>query len=240
MRIAVLQPSFIPWLGYFDQMARADLFVYLDDVQFTRRDWRNRNKIRTANGWMWLTVPVCNKGRFKQSLKDTRIDNALPWKKKHLNALRHNYGQAPCFDLYFPGFESIYQKEWNFLIDLCFESMEWFRAMLRLDTPTCRASELPVAGQKGSRILELCRCLGADRYLTGDLARDYLEPERLAREGIQVEFQRYQHPKYRQQGPGFIAYLSILDLLFNEGPRSLDILTMPETALEETLPGVSA
>jgi len=231
MRIAVLQPSFFPWLGYLDQMARTDAFVYLDDVQYTRRDWRNRNKIRTPRGWMWLTVPVCSKGHFAQPLLETRIDNALPWKAKHLNALRHNYARAPYFDLYFPALETIYKREWPFLSDLCFETLDWLRRALGVDTPTRRASQLSVPGEKDRRILELCRALEADRYLTGDLARHYLDPAALEANGIQVEFQQYHHPKYRQQGPGFVAYLSVLDLLFNEGPASLGILKTPEAAL---------
>ena len=121
MQIAILQPSYLPWLGYFDQMARADVFVYLDDVQYTRRDWRNRNRIRTANGWMWLTVPVLSRGRFEQSIKDTRIDPSPVWKSKHLAALRHNYARAQFFDHYFNELSAVYGRGHAFLAELFFQ-----------------------------------------------------------------------------------------------------------------------
>lgn len=225
MQIAILQPSYLPWLGYFDQMARADVFVYLDDVQYTRRDWRNRNRIRTANGWMWLTVPVLSRGRFEQSIKDTRIDPSPVWKSKHLAALRHNYARAPFFDHYFNELSAVYGREHAFLAELCYDLNDYLLRALGIEVELRRASEIRVEGKKAERILSLCQAMGADQYLTGDLARDYLDAGAFERAGIELAYQNYVHPEYRQQYSGFVSHLSVLDLLFNVGPRSLEILS---------------
>jgi WbqC-like protein len=225
MRLSILQPSYLPWLGFFDQMNRADTFVFLDDVQFTRRDWRNRNKIRTREGWAWLTVPVLQKSQFTQLLKETRIDNSAPWRRKHKEALRAHYGQAPFFDTYFPAFESVYNKRWDFLLDLCFETLQILQAALNIKTLTMKASEMKMEAVKGERILAICRRLDATHYLTGDAAMDYLSKEAFRKNGIALEMQNYQHPVYKQRYPGFVPHLSVIDLLFNMGEQSQTILT---------------
>jgi len=231
MKIAILQPSYLPWLGYFDQMARCDRFIFLDDVQYTRRDWRNRNKIRTRDGWTWLTVPVVQKDRFSQSLLETRIDNSSDWRSRHRKAVQHNYAKAPHFGLYFPYFESIWNKEWHFLADLCLETTQHLKTVLNIATPTRRSSEMPVSGTKAEKILNLCRRLEATHYLSGDAAENYLagSAEDFLRNGIQVEYHGYGHPTYTQRFPGFVPYLSVIDLLFNHGGKSLEILMQSET-----------
>lgn len=235
MQIAVLQPSFIPWLGYFDQIARTDAFVFLDDVQYTRRDWRNRNRIRTPSGWMWLTIPVISRGRFNQSLLETRIDNSVDWRGKHLRALQHNYSRAPFFDEVFPTLEAVYKSEATLLVDFCLATMTVVNQMLDIDTLTCRSSELATEGLKGDKILSLCKILKADCYLTGDLARDYLDANEFEQKGIALNYQNYVHPEYRQIHPGFQSHMSIVDLLFNEGPQSLQILTGAGAQQEEAV-----
>jgi len=234
-RIAILQPAYLPWLGFFDQMARVDQFVFLDDVQFTRRDWRNRNRIRTNHCWSWLTVPVLSKHRYNQSLRETRLDNTVTWRRKHLQALRHNYGRAPYFDLHFPYFESIYQREWNHLIDLCMETLNYLKEALGIDTPTLFSSEMSVGGEKDDKILNLCRRLQADRYLTGEMASAYLVEDKFSQHQIQLEYHQYTHTIYRQQYEGFVPYLSVVDVLFNEGSRSLEIITQDK---EVVTPGL--
>lgn len=224
MRVSILQPSYLPWLGYFDLMSRADTFVFLDDVQFTRRDWRNRNKIRTREGWAWLTVPVVQKNRFAQKLCETRIDNSIPWKRKHLESLRVHYARAPYFDLYFPYFDSLYNRPWDSLGDLCFETLGYLKECLKIETPTLKSSELEVGEAKAEKIICLCRRLGATHYLSGDAGQSYLSPDDFKRQGITLEFHQYRHPEYGQRFPGFVPYLSVIDLLFNHGDRSLEIL----------------
>jgi len=224
MKIAILQPSYLPWIGYFDQMARVDRFVFLDDVQFTRRDWRNRNRIRTPQGSAWLTVPVLQKNRYQQSLQRTEIDPASSWKRKHCEAIRSNYSRAPYFDLYFPALESIYNRDYRFLTDLCYTGIEFLKKSFKIETPTFLSSNLNVGGSKGDRILEICEALQADDYLSGDAAENYLDPRAFEQRAMGLEFQHYQHPEYGQCFPGFIPYLSAIDLLFNCGEESLKIL----------------
>ena len=228
-RLVVLQPSYLPWIGYFEQMTRSDQFIFLDDVQFTRRDWRNRNKIRTKDGWAWLTVPVEQKNRYTQLLKETRIDNSTNWNKKHCEAIRVNYSRAPFFETYYPYFESVYDKQWKFLLDLCYETTGYLKEVLNINTETSRSSDIKVKGAKAERIVDLCQQLNATHYLTGNRARDYLSAQDFSQRGIILEYQEYDHPKYLQRYPGFVPNLSLIDLLFNIGDKSLEVIMEPIT-----------
>jgi hypothetical protein len=223
-RAVILQPSYLPWIGYFEQMVRADQYVFLDNVQFTRRDWRNRNKIRTNKGWAWLTVPVEQKNHYEQSLKETRIDNSVNWNKKHREAIRINYSRTPFFETYYPWLESVYDRQWEFLLDLCYETTEHIMDILDITTPTWKASELSAEGTKSDFILNLCREMKATHYLTGGRARDYLIEEDFNRARIELEYQEYDHPEYPQRYSGFESHLSVIDLLFNVGDKSRDVI----------------
>lgn len=223
-KIAVLQPSYLPWLGFFDQMAQVDAFVFLDDVQYTRRDWRNRNRIRTKNDWAWLTVPVIQKDKYRQPLLETRIDNSVNWRRKHLQAILHNYARSPYFALYFPYFESIYNKEWDYLADLCYETIHYLGEALNIHTPLLKSSELNAGGVKDEKIIAICKKLNATHYLTGDKARGYLSAEVFLEQGIVLEYHEYAHPEYPQQYPGFVPYLSVVDVLFNLGEKSRELM----------------
>jgi hypothetical protein len=223
-RLVVLQPSYLPWIGYFEQMERADQFIFLDDVQYTRRDWRNRNKIRTNEGWAWLTVPVQQKNHYTQLLKETRIDNSTNWNKKHCSAIRFNYSKAPFFESYYPYFDSIYQKQWEFLVDLCYEIIGYLKEALNINTQTFRSSDFLVEGSKSNRILSLCQKMRATHYLTGNLAHNYLSGVNFSKKGVELEYQEYDHPSYSQQYSGFVPNMSLIDLLFNAGDKSLDVL----------------
>jgi len=229
VRLAILQPSYLPWIGYFDQIAKVDQFIFLDDIQFTRRDWRNRNKIRTATGWTWLTVPVYQKNRYTQSLINTHIDSSSNWQIKHINSIRHNYAKTKYFELYFPKIETIINKEWDLLIDLCLELTENLKNWLGILTPTLRSSGLKVTEKKGDKILALCRKLKATHYLTGDLAKDYLNESEFLRYNVVLEFHKYKHPSYPQRYSGFFSHMSVIDLLFNHGEKSLEILQQIRT-----------
>jgi len=224
MRVAIIQPSYLPWLGYFDLMSRVDTFVYLDDVQFTRRDWRNRNKIRTAEGWAWMTVPVEQKGKFAQLLKDTLIDNSSNWRRKHRESLRQHYSRAAHFDSYFPYFDSIYNKDWKYLLDLCYETNDYLQKQLGISTEILQSSALETSASKMDKILAICEKLKATVYLSGDAGRDYLVDGEFQKSRIELQFQDYQHPEYRQRYPGNISYLSVVDLLFNHGEQSAGII----------------
>ena len=224
MCVAILQPSYLPWLGYFDLMSRVDTFVYLDDVQFTRRDWRNRNKIRTAEGWAWMTVPVEQKSKFAQLLKDTRIDNSSNWRRKHRESLRQHYSRAAYFDSYFPYFNSIYNKDWKYLLDLCYETNDYLQKQLGISTTILQSSKLETSTTKMKKIISICKELKATEYLSGDAGRNYLSEVEFQQSGIELQYHDYQHPEYRQRYPRYIPYLSVVDLLFNHGEQSAGIL----------------
>ena len=229
MRVTILQPSYLPWLGFFEQMSRSDKFVLLDDVQYTRRDWRNRNRIRVRENWIWLTVPVQQKSRFSQSLLETRIDNSVSWRRKHLETLRQHYCKAPFFEKYFPRCQQVYEQEWTFLFDLCLETINLIKEEMGIETPLLRSSEMKPGGEKTERLVSICRELGATHYLSGESGSNYIAEEDFSSQGIALEYQNYEHPVYPQRYTGFVPHLSAIDLLFNCGEQSLGILKQDET-----------
>jgi len=229
MRVTILQPSYLPWLGFFEQMSRSDKFVLLDDVQYTRRDWRNRNRIRVRENWIWLTVPVQQKSRFSQSLLETRIDNSVSWRRKHLETLRQHYCKAPFFEKYFPRCQQVYEKDWTFLFDLCLETINLIKEEMGIETPLLRSSEMKPGGEKTERLVSICRELGATHYLSGESGSNYISEEDFSSQGIGLEYQNYEHPVYPQRYTGFVPHLSAIDLLFNCGEQSLGILKQDET-----------
>lgn len=223
-RIAIMQPGYLPWLGFFELMHNCDIFVFLDDVQYTKRDWRNRNRIRTPEGWQWLTVPVLHKHRHTQLLKDVTINNDLNWKKQHLNALRFNYQKAEFFDLYFTDLRTVYSGDLKNLCELNISLIEFLRKRLGINTPQLRSSQLNIKTAKSQRVLDICKALGAKELYDSKGAAAFLETEMFKNEGITVEFQEYIHPVYPQVVSPFISHLCTLDLLFNCGDKSLEIL----------------
>ena len=230
MRVTILQPSYLPWLGFFEQMHRSDQFVLYDDVQFTRRDWRNRNRIRVVEGSVWLTVPVIQKNKYEQSLLETRIDNSTSWKRKHLETIRCHYSKTPFFDLHFPWCEKIFNSEWDFLLDLSLETIQYLKGELKINTPLLRSSELGEPGNKTERLVSICKQLGATQYLSGESARNYISEKDFSDQGIELEYQKYQHPEYPQRYEGFVPFLSTIDLLFNCGDKSMDFLKQTDCA----------
>jgi hypothetical protein len=228
MIVSVHQPQYIPWLGYFDKMARSDAFVFLDNVQYKEREFQNRNKIRCSRGAIWLTVPVVSKGKGRQLISDVRIDNTLSWPGDHLKSMRAAYGKAGYFDAHFPFFENLYAKQWECLVHLNVAIIEYMMKELAITTPVHYESKLGIAGTKTDRIIDICAKLGADTYLSGAGGREYLEEEKFKDSGVKLAYQEYAHPVYRQQfmksEKDFLPYMSALDLLFNEGPGSRAIL----------------
>jgi hypothetical protein len=225
MIVAIHQPHYLPWLRYVDKIARSDLFVLLDDAQFTKNGWQNRNKIKTPQGWTYLTVPV--EDPFGKSILEVRICNREGWRKKHWNALRTSYGRAPYFRRYAEAFEAVYAREWESLCDLNLHLLGVILEALGVRTRLVRSSELGIPGQATERLVAICRAVGATAYLTGDYAaQNHLDPDLFRRAGIEVVSQNWRCPVYRQQFPevGFLPDLAIVDLLFNEGDRALEVL----------------
>lgn len=227
MNVVILQPAYIPWRGYFDQIRRADLFIFYDDVQYDKHGWRNRNQIKTAQGKQWLTIPVHSHGVTDGiSIKDVRIDWSKPWAKNHLKALTFAYGKAPYFKKYLPLIESFYSRHDEMLSDFTIATTETIARILGITrTRFMRSSEVVnVSGQKTERLIQILTSVGATHYLSGPSARDYIEQEKFDKAGITLEYIKYDYPPYEQLYPPFEPFVSILDLLFMTGERALDYI----------------
>lgn len=224
MNVVILQPSYIPWRGYFDQIRRADLFIFFDDVQYDKHGWRNRNQIKTTQGKKWLTIPVHSKGVTEGiPIKDVRIDRSKSWRKKHLDSLKNAYAKAPFFPSYQPWLSSVYEREDEFLADFTIEFTIELAEMLGItDTKFMRSSELPdIKSQRTDRLIQILKHFGATNYISGPSAREYIEIDKFDRAGISIEFIQYDYPKYSQLHPPYDPFVTILDLLFMVGKDAL-------------------
>lgn len=228
MIISLHQPQYIPWLGYFDKIDKSDCFVFLEQVQYKPREYQNRNKIRTKDGWMWLTVSIMSKGLNRQKICDVKIDNDSDWQKKHWRSLTVWYGRAKFFKDYFSFFEDVYTRRWEKLIDLNIHIIKYLLKELKIETSLYYESEIDISSQGTDRIIEICKKFKADTYLSGIGGRDYLEEGKFVQAGIKLEYQNFIHPAYHQryiEGKDFfLPYMSALDLLFNKGEESTNIL----------------
>lgn len=218
--IGIIQPSYIPWRGFFDFIHEVDVFVFLDDVQYTVRDWRSRNRIKTRDGkTQWLTVPVA--GGRNQLIREVRVDNAQAWQRKHLAILRHNYGKTPYFSQYFRELEDIYGRSFDRLSDLDIELTERIAGWLGIGTEIVLSSGLGAEGVKDDRLLQLVQKLDGDAYLSGPAARAYLRPDIWQAAGIRLGYKDYSgYPEYKQISPPFEPAVTVLDLLFMTGPEA--------------------
>jgi WbqC-like protein family len=224
MTVVVLQPGYLPWLGFFDQMRRADVFVYYDDVQYDTHGWRNRNRIKTQQGPLWLTVPVRHSGLSKPRILDVAIDARTNWARKHVASIRQAYAAAPFVKQYVPALEQVLTRSWDRIVDLDLAvtalMAEWLGVRPRIE----RASLLGIDGGQSERLVNICRHFGATRYLSGSAARDYLDVALFESNGIAVEWQDFTHPVYPQLHGAFLPYMSALDLILNCGPESHSVL----------------
>jgi hypothetical protein len=223
--LVVLQPGYLPWLGYFDLMNKADIFVHYDDVQFDKHSWRNRNRVKGPKGAVWLSVPVLHSGRFRQSLLEVEIDDRQDWRRKHLSTVAQSYAHAPFVQTILPRLRGILQRPWPRLVDLDLAIIDWLAEELGIATACRRSSALDIGGQRNERLINLCRHFGATRYLSGNAAQDYIDLELFRAAGIEVIWHDYLHPTYVQQHEGFLPYLSVLDLILNVGKDSLAVLS---------------
>lgn len=225
MILAAHQLHYLPWLRYFHKIASCDTFVVLDNIQFNKNGWQNRNKIKTPAGASLLTVPVLQK--FQQRLCEVEIDTKQPWARKHGGTLQTHYRKAAHFKDHELFFREVYEKPWERLNDLNYEIFLYLLKALRIQTRVIRSSELCLKGEATERLIGICKELGAKTYLTGGYAAQvYLDPIAFKRAGIELLFQEFECPFYPQLYPevGFIPELSMVDLLFNAGPKSLEIL----------------
>jgi hypothetical protein len=236
MIVSIHQPHFLAWLGYWDRMRQSDLFVLLDHVQFERQNYQNRVMIKTGHGPQWLIVPVHQRSR-SESILEKRIDNQghgrHHWARRVVLTLEHAYRGAPFFEPWGAQLRELLLRPWENLIDLNLALIEWLRAALDIQTPMVRSSQLGVTGAKSELVLSICRAAGASVFLGGlGASREYVDPESFRRAGIGLSWQSFRHPRYPQHPAPqqFVEGLSALDLLFNCGPRSAEILSQPGPA----------
>lgn len=227
MRIAIHQPNYLPYLGFFHKIYLSDIFAILDTAQFVKSGllaWMNRNKIRTSQGWTWLTVPVLTKGKFPVSIKDARIGNTSDWRRKHLNSLCLNYRKAPYFHKYIQFFEALYKNEWEGLSQLNIEIIGYLLKELKISVKVVKVSDLKVRGKGSELLINICKELGADEYIYGQHGDDYMDFIQFEQNKIRLTPQDFKHPRYKQLYEPFLENMSAIDLLFNEGENSLAIL----------------
>jgi hypothetical protein len=211
--VTIHQPDFLPWLGFFDRWAKSDLYIILDDVQFLRRGWHHRDKIKTPQGVIWLTVPTRKKGRFDQQIKTVEIAQSGDWRRKHLETIRMAYKKAPNFSRIFPQLEEIYQRAAIRLIDFNLDLLQLAASELEINTPIMNASELYTDSSSTQRLVQLLERVSGTVYLTGLGSRAYLDENLFVQANIDIWWQDFQHPTYPQLHGNFQPNLSVLDYL---------------------------
>lgn len=237
MIVAIHQPHYLPWLRYCDKIARADVFVALDDVEFNKNGWQNRNKVKGAAGPQVLTVPV--RQRLGQRIHEVAIPPGQPWARKHLRTIEQAYARTPHLSTFREGLERIYAAQWDRLVDLNLEMLRWHLAALGIATPVVRSSELGVEGRATQRLVEIVRKVGGTTYLTGAYAlQAYLDPAVMRAAGVRLLLHEWKSPEYAQAHPaaGFVPDLATLDLMVAEGPRAREILAVGGRVCEGAFP----
>jgi hypothetical protein len=236
MILTAHQPAYLPWLGYFHKLVLSDVYIVLDDVQFEKNSFTNRNRIYSPQGALMLTVPIQIKGHTAKPIRDIEINNIENWRTKHWKSLVQSYRKAPFFHRYASWLESIYSREWCFLIDLTTEMLQFFIKDMDIKTSIVKQSDLNVISHKQDLVFDLCQKSKSDVYISGKLGRDYLDVSRFKEAGIYVYFQDYQHPMYQQRGEiDFIPNLGIIDLLMNVGPEQAPDIIVSGNAMKNQL-----
>lgn len=225
MKCVILQPSYIPWRGYFHQILRADLFIFYDDVQFDKNGWRNRNRIKTSQGLQWLTIPVHTKGSVPESIPINKIKISWekPWNSHHWRGIQFAYRKAPFFEKYFEYFSEVYNRKLDLLSEFTIQTTIELARLLGINhTKFMRSSEINgIEGEKTSRLISILKNVGADHYISGPSARDYIDQVQFDTADIKLEYMTYDYPEYEQFYPPYESQVSIIDLLFMKGNDSL-------------------
>jgi hypothetical protein len=221
--VSIHQPQYLPWLGYFDKIDKADKFVFLDIVQFKKNEWQNRNKIKTARGWQWLTVPVLHK--FPERINEVKINNSVRWQHIQKQSIISNYSRARYFKKYFSFLEEIFSLKWDFLSSLNIVTIKKLVEILGIKTDIHIASELgKFPDDPDDRLINIVKILRGTHYLAGSGGKNYMNIGKYAEEGIEVISQVFYHPQYKQLFQDFQSNLSVIDLIFNHGENSLQII----------------
>ncbi|MDJ0734630.1 MAG: WbqC family protein [Nostocaceae cyanobacterium] len=227
MTIAVIhQPQYLPYLGFFHKLQQGDIYVVMDSVQFQRRGIQHRNKIKTSQGAQWLTVPLFHQTRDEERINEMCINSEFPWFRKHWNALVTNYSRAPYFQEYAPGIKAILTREWNNLCELDMALIQWVMDILGINKPIVYLSTLGIEGNKSELLINTCKAVVANSYLSGSGGIRYMDMDAFAAAGIHVMWQDFNYPSYKQMFPelGFMPNLSIVDTLFCCGLQTRNFL----------------
>ena len=231
--VAGHQPNLYPYGGFFAKLATVDQFVIVDNTQYVKKQYHNRNRVKFPDGEArWLTIPVRNSGHYKQRINETEIDDSVDWRRKHEKTLRSNYSSAPFFDDFFSKLELLLETEWRFLADYNIAVIKACVEYLKIDTPFVKASDISISGIATELILDICRKTGSDSYLHGTHARDYVDFQLLKNAEITNLIQDYSAEPYKQVSGDFIPNLSVLDIIFNCGPKSMDVILAGQSVCE--------
>jgi hypothetical protein len=224
MRAVIHQPEYLPWLGFFDKLQKCDLFILLDHVQF-QKGFINRNKIKTSTGWKWLTIPIVHKFH-RAPINVVKIKNEINWKIENWRAIEYNYVKSPYFKDFGNLLKEVFETEWEMLVDIDVYLLQEITKFLSIKTPIIKSSSLNAKGSKTELLVNICQEVNADIYLSGQGGKNYMDIKLFEDKNIRVEFQNFNHPRYKQQfeEKGFEPGMSIIDLIFNIGPKSMDII----------------
>lgn len=218
----IRQPGYLPYLGFFKKIETSDVFVFLDDVQYSIRDGDNRNKIKTSTGFKWLTIPLHKP--FGKKFNEVEIANSKDWRTNHKNLICAFYQKAPFFESYWEEIESILNKKWSKLIDINSRFIEYFCKILEINTKIVFSSDLHINSTRSQRLLDISQKLNAKKYRSGSKGKNYLDEDIFLKNNIEIEYEKFTHPQYNQINGEFLENMSIIDLLFNEGENAKKIL----------------
>lgn len=219
MKAAIIQSNYLPWKGYFAIINEVDIFVFLEDVQYTKNDWRNRNKLKTPRGTEWITVPVIS--GINQKIFEAKIDYSQDWMKKHRKMINANYAASKYYDIYNGEILEIYDKKFETISELNIYAIKKICKILDIDTKFVNSTDLDIGGVKDDKIIEICKQIGADKYLSGPSAKDYIIDEKFEKEGITLEYKNYSgYLEYPQLWGTFNHFVSIIDIIFNCGEKA--------------------
>jgi len=216
MKVGIIQSNYIPWRGYFDIIDEVDLFLFHDDLQYTKNDWRNRNKIKTKKGAKWLTVPVKYK-KVNQLIKNTEIDYSQNWQKKHINLIKENYSKATFFKQISEEFFGIINVKYKSISELNVTIIKWILKKFKINTKISFVEDFNIKGTKTDKLINVLKKVNAKCYLSGPAGKNYIENEKFKKNNISLEYKSYEYYEYPQLYNDFLNNLSILDLIFNCG-----------------------
>ena len=224
MQVTIHQPEFLPWLGFFHKICLADTIVILDDIQYRHQYFQNRNKIRTKDGWTWLIIPVKHQSLGDWHINSVEIDNKIRWKRKITGSIEVNYSKSPYFNDYWSDLKDIFNQDYTHIFKINMEIIKFILRSFDIHTEIRYSSEFGVVSKKSDLILDICKQAGATTYISGVSGRDYLDIQQFLNNSISIQFQEFHHPIYPQRYLPFIPCMSAIDLLFNHGPDSKDIM----------------